>query len=359
MIPLNLIHGIAQMCTKIDKAHAAAFAALFGLARRAALTLMLIATAQVNAMGKHGDTLPSWATGETRERIISFVERTTNPAAPEFVPIAERIAVFDNDGTLWAEKPVYFQLLFAVDSANEQLKANPSLAEQSPWRELTQGGLSALAAQGEEALLPLVTATHGNQTEQEFAAAVQHWLDTARHPTRDRAYTQMIYQPMLELLEYLREHDYQVWIVSGGGQSFMRVWTESVYGIPPERVIGSVIGVQYTNDGAPALLRGDSFTHINDKGGKPVGILHNIGRRPIIAVGNSDGDFEMLEWTTRGHGARLGILIHHTDAKREWAYDRDSHVGRLDKALDKAAAMEWLRVDMQRDWRQVFSTVDE
>ena len=301
----------------------------------------------------HEEALPSWSDTATRARIIDFVSRVADPGDPAYLPPAERIAVFDNDGTLWAEQPAYFQLFFAVDLAREQLADDPKLAERSPWRVAT-GDLATIAAGGEEGLLALVMATHTGMSEAEFTGRVRNWLVEARHPQRDVAYTALVYQPMLELLDYLRAHDFTPWIVSGGGQSFLRAWAEDVYGIPPQHVVGSQLGIEYRAGAEPSLERTAEITHVNDKSGKPVGIQRAIGRRPILAVGNSDGDFAMLEWTTGGTGPSLGVLIHHTDGERAWAYDRDSSVGRLDRGLDHAPDAGWIVVDMQRDWEQVF-----
>jgi len=315
----------------------------------------LLGIAFAGPLGAADDgTLPSWRDTATRERIVAFVERVTDPANPAYLAPAERIAVFDNDGTLWAEQPAYFQLFFAIDLARQQMGDEPELAERSPWKEIAAGDLAAIAAGGEEALLELVMATHAGVSELEFRAMVQTWLTEARHPEREVPYTALVYQPMLELLDYLRENDFTPWIVSGGGQSFLRAWAEDVYGIPPQHVIGSQMAIEYRDGAQPSLQRLDRITHVNDKGGKPVGIQRAIGRRPVLAVGNSDGDFAMLEWTTSGSGPSLGVLVHHTDDERAWAYDRQSSVGRLDRGLDHAPDAGWVVIDMQRDWEQVF-----
>ncbi len=279
----------------------------------------------------------------------------TDPASPDFVPESERIAVFDNDGTLWTEKPVYVQLLFAIDRVRALAPEHPEWATQQPFQAVLENDMAALAAAGERGLLELVMATHAGMTTEEFEAVVTDWLATARHPTTGRLFTEMVYQPMLELLDYLRANGFKTFIVSGGGIEFMRPWTEAVYGIPAEQVVGSSIKTVYeVRDGVPALIRLPELNFIDDKAGKPVGINSHIGRRPIAAFGNSDGDFEMLEWTTAGDGARLGVLIHHTDSNREWAYDRDSHIGRLYRALDGSGDRGWVVVDMQRDWASVY-----
>ena len=300
--------------------------------------------------------LPSWTNGDAKQAIVEFVSRVTTPGSPEFVPESERIATFDNDGTLWSEKPIYFQLLFAIDRVRFLASEHPEWKDAQPFQGVLEGDLEALAATGEHGLLDLVMASHAGMTTAEFEAIVKEWLATARHPELDRPYTELVYQPMLELLEYLRANGFQTFISSGGGIEFMRPWVEEVYGIPPEQVIGSSIKVEYEiRDGEPVLVRLPEIDFIDDKAGKPVGIHKFVGRRPIAAFGNSDGDFQMLEWTTAGDGARLGVLIHHTDDEREWAYDRDSHVGRLDRGLDEAAERGWVVVDMKDDWKEVYA----
>ncbi len=297
------------------------------------------------------EILPSWANTPARERIMEFVTAVSIPGSTDFVEPAARIATFDNDGTLWAEKPMYFQLFFAIDRAKAQLAAQPELAAQTPYKEIAAGDIEGLLAGGEEALLSLVLATHTGMSEAQFRREVREWIATAKHPGTGKAFTQMVYQPMLELLDYLRKHDFEVWIVSGGGASFLRAWASDAYGVAPEQVIGSRVAMEYENG---QLLRKPAMRHINDKGGKPVGIQQQLGRPPIMAVGNSDGDFAMLEWTTSHPGRTLGVYIHHTDAEREWAYDRDSSVGRLHRGLDEADERGWLVVDMAVDWKRVF-----
>jgi hypothetical protein len=279
----------------------------------------------------------------------------TRPGSEEFVPESERIAVFDNDGNLWSEKPVYFQLLFAMDRVRALVGERPEWREQQPFKAVLENDMQALAESGEKGLLELVMASHAGMTTVEFAQIVEDWITTARHPETGKRYTDMVYQPMLELLDYLRANGFKTYIVSGGGIEFMRPWAQRVYGVPPEQVIGSSIKVEYevTPDG-PVLRRLPEIDFIDDKAGKPIGIHKFIGRVPLFASGNSDGDLQMLQWTTAGEGPRFGLVVHHTDAEREWAYDRDSHVGRLDKALDAAEASGWVVVDMQRDWRRVY-----
>ena len=301
------------------------------------------------------DPLAAWNEGDAKQAILDFVATVTDPASPDFVPEAERIATFDNDGNLWAEKPVYFQLLFAIDRVKALAPEHPEWKGQQPFKSVLEDDMESLLAQGEHGLIQLVMATHAGMTTEEFERTVSEWLDSARHPTTGRPFTEMVYQPMLEVLDHLRANGFKTFIVSGGGIEFMRPWTEKVYGIPPEQVIGSSIKTAYeVRDGEPVLMRLPEMNFIDDKEGKPVGINSHIGRRPIAAFGNSDGDFQMLEWTTSGEGARLGVLIHHTDTEREWAYDRESHIGRLDRGLDEAEARGWTVVSMKDDWRRIF-----
>lgn len=299
--------------------------------------------------------LPSWNDGNNREAIIEFVEATTTPGNPDFIKPSERIAVFDNDGTLWGEQPYYFQLAYALDQVKAMAPQHPEWREQMPFKAALEGDLKSVFAGGEHALLELVMATHTGNTTEEFAESVRDWLAVARHPTTGQPYTQMVYQPMLELLSYLRANGYKTFIVSGGGIEFMRVFSQQVYGVPPEQVIGSSIVTEYeVREGVPVLLRKAEINFIDDKAEKPVGINQHIGRRPVIAAGNSDGDFQMLEWATAGQGPRLGIYVHHDDAEREWAYDRQSSIGRLDRGLDEAGKRGWLLISMAKDWSKVF-----
>jgi phosphoserine phosphatase len=283
------------------------------------------------------------------------VAAVSEPGSEDFVPPAERIAVFDNDGTLWSEKPTYFQMLFILDRIRALAPEHPEWAHEQPFKAVLENDLAQLAAAGEHGLMQLAGATLSGMTTTEYEQIVTDWLAESRHPQTGRPFTEMVYQPMLELLDYLRAHGFRVYIVSGGGLAFMRPWTERVYGIPPENVIGSYLGSHYeVRDGAPTLVKDPELLHVNDKAGKPVGIERFIGRRPILAVGNSDGDYDMLEWTTRGAGRRLGVLLHHTDAEREWAYDRASSEGRLARGLDDAEQNGWVVIDMARDWKSVF-----
>jgi phosphoglycolate phosphatase-like HAD superfamily hydrolase len=299
-----------------------------------------------------GDALPSWNEGPARKALVDFVAHVTREG-PDFVPPADRVAVFDNDGTLWSEQPMYVQLAFALDRVKALAPQHPDWRSRQPFKGALEGDVTAVAASGDKGLLELLAATHVGNTTEEFERVVSDWIATARHPN-GRLYTEMVYQPMMELLALLRASGFRTYIVSGGGVEFMRPWAERVYGIPPEQVIGSRAKVQYERRGGmTVLLRLPEIDLVDDKAGKPVGIHQAIGRRPIAAFGNSDGDFEMLEWTTSAPGPRFGLIVHHTDAEREWAYDRGSHVGALARALDEAPARGWTVVDMKRDWRVV------
>jgi hypothetical protein len=301
------------------------------------------------------DPLPSWNDTAPKQAILDFVQAVTTEGSPEFVAPADRVAVFDNDGTLWVESPLYTQLVFAIDRVRALAPEHPEWATTQPFQAVLENDLKTLAAAGEKGLIELIMATHAGMSTDDFAATVTDWLGTARDARFKRPYTELVYQPMLELLAYLRANGFETFIVSGGGVEFMRPWTEAVYGIPPQNVVGSSIKTQYTVvDGNPTLLRLPQVDFIDDKAGKPVGINAHIGRRPIAAFGNSDGDYEMLEWVTRGDGRRLGMIVHHTDAAREYAYDRASPVGKLNRALDDAAAQGWTVIDMQADWARVF-----
>jgi len=306
-------------------------------------------------LARAADPLPSWNEGKAKRSIVDFVKETTTPGSPGFVPPDERIATFDNDGTLWSEQPMYFQLFFALDRVKALAPEHPEWKTQEPFASLLKGDVKSALAGGEKSIIEIVMATHAGTTTSEFEAIVVDWIATARHPVTKRPYTEMVYQPMLELLAYLRANGFRTFIVSGGGIEFMRPWTEAVYGIPPDQVVGSSIKTQFqmTPDG-PVLVRLPQVDFIDDKEGKPVGIHSHIGMRPTAAFGNSDGDLQMLQWTTAGKGARFGLLVHHTDAEREWAYDRESSIGHLDKALDEAAIRGWTVVDMKSDWKVIY-----
>jgi phosphoglycolate phosphatase-like HAD superfamily hydrolase len=323
------------------------------LAAWAALPLMGCAVA---GDGGPADPLPSWNGGPAKTAIVEFVEAVTTEGGVNYVPPDARIATFDNDGTLWAEQPIYFQFAFALDRIKALAPQHPEWQDTQPFKAVLEGDPQALAASGEKGLLEIIAATHAGMTTDEFSATVADWLATARHPRFDRPYTELVYQPMLELLAYLRESGFKTFIVSGGGVEFMRVFAERVYGIPPEQVVGSsgVVRLETGPDGRPVLMKEGKVEFVDDGPGKPVGINRFIGRRPVMAFGNSDGDLQMLQWTTAGDGPRLGLIVHHTDAEREWAYDRDSHVGKLDQALDQADADGWTVVDMKNDWKTIF-----
>jgi phosphoserine phosphatase len=307
------------------------------------------------ASAQADDPLPSWNDGPAKESILQFVKETTTAGGSRFVPQAERIVVFDNDGTLWAEQPLYVQLVFVLDRVKKLAPKHPEWKDQQPFKGALEGDLKSVLSGGKQALLELVMATHANTTTEEFSQIVTDWLTTARHPKTKRPYTDMVYQPMLELLDYLRITGFKTYITSGGGIEFMRPWAEKVYGIPPEQVIGSSIKTEFKiRDGNPVLVRLPELNFYDDKEGKPVAINQHIGRRPIAAFGNSDGDLQMLQWTAAGDGERLMLLVHHTDANREWAYDRESHIGQLDKAIDEAQAKGWVVVDMKKEWKVIY-----
>ncbi|MDM0018397.1 HAD family hydrolase [Variovorax saccharolyticus] len=312
---------------------------------------LLAAAALAQAQG-----LPSWNDGAAKQAILRFVADVTTPGSATFVPPAERIAVFDNDGTLWVEQPIYAQFAFALDRVKALAPRHPEWKTTPPFDAILKGDTKAFAAAGEKGLMQVLAATHAGMTTEQFSASVAEWLAKARHPRFGQPYEKLVYQPMLELLAYLRENGFKTFIVSGGGVEFMRVFTEKVYGIPPEQVVGSTgqLAFKMGADGKPVLLKLPKIDLVDDNVGKPVGIQRFIGRRPILAFGNSDGDQQMLEWTAAGAGPRFMGLVHHTDAEREYAYDRSSRVGKLDKALDEARARGWTVVDMKQDWNRVF-----
>jgi len=301
------------------------------------------------------DALPSWNDGAAKIAIVEFVGKVTRQGGPDFVPAPQRIATFDNDGTLWTEQPVPVQMAFALDRVKALAPQNPQWKDTQPFKAVLEGDMKTLAEAGDRGLLELVTATHAGMSTEEFTKIVSDWLTSARDPRFKRPYTELVYQPMLELLAYLRANGFKTFIVSGGGIEFMRPWAERVYGIPPEQVVGSSIKTKFEmRDGRPTLFRLPELNFNDDKAGKPVGINEFIGRRPIAAFGNSDGDLEMLQWTTMSGGVRFGLIVHHTDAEREYAYDRNVTLGRLDKALDAAVVNKWTVVDMKRDWKVIF-----
>jgi phosphoglycolate phosphatase-like HAD superfamily hydrolase len=299
--------------------------------------------------------LPSWNDTPTKAAIVAFVEKVTQKGSPDFVRPEDRIAVFDNDGTLWSEQPMYTQLAFVIDRVKAMAPEHPEWKDKEPFKSLLAGDVKGVAASGEKGLMALVAATHADMTAEAFEASVTDWLKTATHPTFKRSYLECVYQPQIELLQYLRDHGFKTFIVSGGGVDFMRPWTQAVYGIPPEQVVGSSLKATYeVRNSKPVIMKLPEIDFIDDKAGKPVAIHKFIGKRPILAFGNSDGDFEMLEYVTTGSGPRLGLLLHHDDAEREVAYDRASHVGKLARGLDEASARGWVLVNMKTDWVHVF-----
>jgi hypothetical protein len=301
------------------------------------------------------DPLPSWNDGPAKEALIEFVSAVTQKGSSDYVKPAERIAVFDNDGTLWVEYPMYTQVLFAFDRVKRLASKHPEWKNKQPFKALLEGDMKTVGESGMKGLMEILTATHTGMTAMEFEKMVLDWLTTNKQSKFDRLYTECIYQPQLDLLSFLRANDFKTFIVSGGGIAFMRPITQKAYGIPPEQVVGSIVVTKFQiKDSKPALIRMPEINFINDKGGKPVGINNHIGRRPILAFGNSDADMQMIQYTMAGDGRRLGLLVHHTDAEREYAYDRESHVGKLDKALDIADDMGWIIVDMENDWNQIF-----
>src|SRR3984957_2885573 len=317
-------------------------------------TALLAAGALVWSAHAQTDPLPSWNDGAAKKSITDFVARVTREGGPDFVPVPERIATFDNDGTLWTEQPYYTQLAFAIDRIKAMAPQHPEWKSKQPFKALFEGDKKTLAAAGEAGLLPLIAATHAGMTVEDFTKTVIDWTETARHPRFNRLYTELVFQPMLELLAYLRANDFKTFIVSGGGVEFMRVWAEKVYGMPPEQVVGSSIVTKFEMlAGTPVLTRLAQMNFIDDHAGKPVGINSHIGRRPIAAFGNSDGDLQMLQWTSCGTGARFGLLVNHTDSIREYAYEA-SAFGKLDVALKEAKEKGWTVVDMKQDWNQIY-----
>ncbi|ACA15721.1 NapD-like protein [Methylobacterium sp. 4-46] len=327
-----------------------------GMLAAAAAVPILAGPPWVRAARSQDGPLPSWNDGAPKRAILDFVARVSGGGGPDFVAPAERVAVFDNDGTLWAEQPIYFQVAFALDRVKALAPEHPEWKDAQPFKGIVEGDPKAVAAAGERGLLQVMAATHAGMTTETFNGIVADWLKTARHPRFGRPYDSLVYQPMLELLAYLRANGFKTFIVSGGGVEFMRVFAERTYGVPPEQVVGSsgVTKFELRPDGTPVLVKEPKVEFIDDGPSKPSGIDRFIGRRPVLAFGNSDGDHQMLQWTAAGAGPRFLGLVHHTDAEREFAYDRQSHVGRLDKALDEAGRRGWTVVDMQRDWNAVF-----
>jgi len=304
------------------------------------------------------DPLPSWNEGATKKAIVDFVIHTTTDSSVGFIPVADRIACFDNDGTLWSEQPLYFQLAFALDRVKAMASQHPEWKNTQPFKALLEGDLKTALAGGEKALMQIVASTHSGMTTEEFDKSVKDWIATATHPKTGKHYNEMVFQPMVELLNYLRDSGFKTFIVSGGGIDFMRAWAEEVYGIPPYQTVGSSVKLKYEigEDGEPVLVKLPELNFIDDKEGKPVGIQQHIGKRPVFAAGNSDGDYAMLQWTSTATGyPRFGMIVHHTDSIREWAYDRGSHIGRLEMGLNDASKYNWVLVDMKNDWRKIYS----
>jgi phosphoglycolate phosphatase-like HAD superfamily hydrolase len=319
----------------------------------ALLALLLSTITSISVAAEH--PLPSWNEGPAKNAILDFVAAVTDKNGKDYVAPAERIATFDNDGTLWLEYPMYTQALFAFDRVKELASQHPKWKTTQPFKGVLEGDMKAVGASGMKGLMQIIMATHSGMTAAEFEQEVSNWLATTKQKKFDRLYTELVYQPQLELLDYLRANGFKTFIVSGGGMAFMRPFSEGAYGIPPQQVVGSSVVAEFqVKDGKPALVRMPKIDFINDKAGKPVGIYEHIGRRPILAFGNSDSDMQMIEYATAGEGRRLGLFVHHTDAEREYAYDRKSHVGTLNKALDQAGANGWIIVSMMTDWKTVF-----
>lgn len=316
---------------------------------------LLAAMVFTSTLARAADPLPSWNDGPAKQSIVTFVEKVTTPGSPDFVPVPERIATFDNDGTLWSEKPLPVQVYFALDRVKTLAPQHPEWKTKEPFASILKGDPKGLMAGGERGLVEMIMATHTGNTTVEFEQIVKDWIATAKHPKTGKLYTEMVYQPMLEVLAYLRANGFKTFIVSGGGIEFMRPWAEQVYGIPPEQVVGSSVKTKFElRDGQPVLVRLPELNFNDDKGGKPVGINEHIGRRPVMAFGNSDGDLQMLQWTAAGTGARFALYVHHDDAAREYVYDREDALARLNKGLDEAAAKGWTVVSMKNDWKTIF-----
>ena len=326
------------------------------------LTFILLLYSCSEQTTKYGDPLPSWNDGATKHSIVDFVNDVTNETSPNFVNPKDRIATFDNDGTLWSEQPYYFQFQFAFDRVKEMAADHPEWNDNPLFKAALENDMKTVMKSGMKGLMEILMTTHAGMTTDEFAQIVKEWINTAKHPKTNKLYKEMVFQPMLELLDYLRANGFKTYIVSGGGIEFMRPWTEEVYGIPPEQVIGSSIKAKFElREGTPVLVKLPELDFFDDKEGKPVAINKFIGKRPIAAFGNSDGDLQMLQWTAAtpyggqaGGGKKLMVYIHHTDEAREWAYDRQSAIGRLDKGLDEANEKGWTVVDMKNDWNKIY-----
>lgn len=319
------------------------------------VTLTMLVSCAQHEKQPTADPLPSWNEGASKKAIVEFVNSTTNPNNNSFIPEEERIAVFDNDGTLWSERPLYFQFEFAFDMVRVHVADHPEWQEEQPFKGILENDVNAVMASGEEGIGKLLVATHTGMSNADFKQTVSNWIDTARHDQTGKLYREMIFQPMLEVLDYLRSNGFKTYIVSGGSVNFMQPWTEDLYGIPTEQVIGSRFNLEFEiTENGPVITRAPKLDFLNDKGGKPVNISQIIGKRPVAAFGNSDGDLAMLQYTSAGAGKRLMVYIHHTDAEREYAYDRKSHIGKLDKGLDEAASKGWTVVDMKEDWNRIY-----
>lgn len=324
------------------------------LVGRRAIAVFAALLLTASTVWAQNDPLPSWNEGPAKKAIIDFVNAITQESGSQFVPLEQRIAVFDNDGTLWSEQPAYFQAAFMFDRIRTMAKDHPEWKQTQPYKAVLEGDMASIAAD-QKSLAQLIAATHSGMSVDEFAAIVSDWVKAAHHPRFNRSYTELVFQPMLELLTYLRASGFKTFIVSGGGVEFMRPWVPDTYGIPPEQIVGSSGKTEYRlNSGKPEIYKLPELEFIDDGPGKPVGINRFIGRRPIFAAGNSDGDLQMLQWTTVDNATSFGLIVHHTDSKREWAYDRKSSVGKLDKALDEAPMRGWTVVDMKSDWKFVY-----
>ena len=319
------------------------------------LVIVLLSWSCSEQTTKTPDPLPSWNSGNTKQAILDYIADVTNPESVNFIPISERIATFDNDGNLWSEQPAYFQLLFAMERIKALAPDHPEWKTQQPFKAVLEDDMTELAKYGTHGILELVMVSHAGMTTEEFESIANEWLATARHPRFNRSFTDLVYQPMLELLQFLRENDFKTFIVSGGGIEFMRPWVEEIYGIPTYQVVGSSIRTEFDyNNGDPVIRRLPEMDFIDDKEGKPIGIHKFIGKKPVFASGNSDGDLQMMQWTASNDYKSLILYLHHTDAEREWAYDRESHFGRLDKGLDEALEKGWIVVDMKNDWKKIY-----
>jgi hypothetical protein len=308
---------------------------------------------------KYVDPLPSWNEGSTKKSIVDFVDEVTNEASSNYVNPNDRIATFDNDGTLWSEQPYYFQFQFALDRVKEMAADHPEWNDNPLFKTAIENDMNTVMKSGMKGLMEIIMTTHAGMTTAEFEQSVTDWINTAKHPKTNKRYTDMVFQPMLELLDYLRANGFKIYIVSGGGLEFMRPWTEEVYGIPPEQVIGSSIKAKFElREGTPVLVKLPELDFFDDKEGKPVAIHKFIGKKPVFACGNSDGDLQMMQWAASNTYKSFMLYLHHTDAEREWAYDRESHIGRLDKGLDEAIEQGWTIIDMKRDWNSIYPYSD-